>query len=334
MRVLLPLFLMFLLPALSAADVVVFGNGDRLTGRVVHKHGDTLVFETAHAGKLSIRWRDVSTLTTDKPVTVMLRGSEALSESVLRAAGDDRIRLGASGRDLRPDDIAHLNPTPEQSGIGVSYNGRASVSATDTRGNSTGRRLYAEAEFAARASDYRYNLAAKISRQRESGVQTASNWRADGNYDWFLDRRLFRYLRGSLEHDRFKDIDLRSTIGGGYGLQLVETGRSALSVRGGLDYVTVDHIAAANDAYPAFGWGLRASHRLETFDVELFHDHDGFLPLTGDGGVTLRSRSGLRAPLAGGLNASLQLNLDWEEDPAPGRKATDSTLLVGLGYEW
>jgi hypothetical protein len=34
------------------------------------------------------------------------------------------------------------------------------------------------------------------------------------------------------------------------------------------------------------------------------------------------------------LNASLQLNVDWEHDPEPGRDATDSTLLLGLGYAW
>ena len=35
-----------------------------------------------------------------------------------------------------------------------------------------------------------------------------------------------------------------------------------------------------------------------------------------------------------GLNASAQVNLDWDRDPAPGRKALDTTLLLGLGYTW
>lgn len=50
--------------------------------------------------------------------------------------------------------------------------------------------------------------------------------------------------------------------------------------------------------------------------------------------MTLRSRTGVRVPIASGINASVQVNLDWEREPAPGRKSTDTTLLIGLGYEW
>lgn len=317
----------------STADVLTFHNGDRLSGRVLHKHGDTLVFESAHAGTVRIAWPDVAAIETREPVQLMLRGGTSVfSDRLQPAAGG--VRLADSGRNIRLADIAHVNPGPEQSGIGVAYSGRASLSAADVRGNSSGQRLYAEAEFTARAKDYRYTLSGKTERQRDAGVETASNWRADGNYDWFVSPRLFRYLRGSFEHDRPKDVDLRITLGGGYGLQLVEDERSSLSLRSGLDYITVERIAGNNEDYPALGWGLHASHRLGQSDIELFHDQDGFLQLGGDNGVILRSRTGLRAPVAGRLNASLQLNLDWEENPAPGRKATDSRLLVGLGYAW
>lgn len=317
----------------STADVLTFHNGDRLSGRVLHKHGDTLVFASAHAGTVRIAWPDIAAIETREPVQLMLRGGTSVfSDRLQPAAGG--VRLADSGRDIRLADIAHVNPGPEQSGIGVAYSGRASLSAADVRGNSSGQRLYAEAEFTARAKDYRYTLSGKTERQRDAGVETASNWRADGNYDWFVSPRLFRYLRGSFEHDRPKDVDLRITLGGGYGLQLIEDERSSLSLRSGLDYITVERIAGNNEDYPALGWGLHASHRIGQSDIELFHDQDGFLQLGGDNGVILRSRTGLRAPVAGRLNASLQLNLDWEENPAPGRKATDSRLLVGLGYAW
>lgn len=325
--------ILLLLALPSAADVITFHNGDRLSGRVLHKHGDTLVFESAHAGTVRVAWPDIAAIETREPVRLMLRDGTAVFSDRLEHAADG-VRLGDAGRHVGLADIAHVNPGPEQSGIGVAYGGRASLSAADVRGNSSGQRLYAEAEFTARARDYRYALAGKAERQRDAGIETASNWRADGNYDWFVSQRLFRYLRGSFEHDRPKDVDLRSTLGGGYGLQLVDSERSSLSLRGGLDYITVERIAGSNEDYPALGWGLRASHRLGQSDIELFHDQDGFLQLSGDSGVILRSRTGLRAPLAGRLNASLQLNLDWEENPAPGRKATDSRLLVGLGYAW
>lgn len=319
----------------AIADVVVFKNGDRLTGRVVHKQGPELIFETTHAGKVSIQWSEISTLSTDSTVAVMLQGGKKILNETLAPAAEGGIELTASDRNVRLDEIAYLNPGPEQSGIGVAYKGRTTLAASDTRGNTTGRRLYADAQLTARARDYRYNLGGKVNRQRDFGVRTASNWTTDGSYDWFLEgEKLFRYVRGSLEHDRFKDIDLRHTTGAGYGLQLLENDRSNVSIRGGLDYVIIDHYTAGNESYPALGWGVKASHRLQKFNVELFHEQDGFQQIAKGSNMTLRTRTGLRAPIAAGMNASIQLNLDWEKNPAPGRKNTDSALLVGLGYEW
>ncbi|MCW5576891.1 MAG: DUF481 domain-containing protein [Burkholderiales bacterium] len=325
--------LVFFIALPAAADVVTFRNGDRLSGRVVHKHGDTLVFESAHAGTVHIAWPDVAAVETAESVELMLRDGTTVFSDRLQPATDG-VQLPDTGRTVALGDIAYVNPGPEQSGIGIAYSGRINLSAADVRGNSSGQRFYVEGEMTARAKDYRYTLAGKAERQRDAGIETAANWRADGNYDWFIHPRLFRYLRGSFEHDRPKDVDLRSTFGGGYGLQIVESERSSLSLRGGIDYVTVERIAGGSEDYPALGWGLRAAHRLGDSEIELFHDQDGFLQLAGDGGVILRSRTGLRAPVAGRINASLQLNLDWEENPAPGRKSTDSRLLVGLGYAW
>src|SRR5690606_35786267 len=143
-----------------------------------------------------------------------------------------------------------------------------------------------------------------------------------------------RYVRGSLEHDRFKDIDLRSTAGGGYGVQLLENDRSNVSIRGGLDYVVIDHYMAGNESYPALGWGVKASHRLQKYNLELFHEQDGFQQISDGSHLTLPTPTGLRAPIAAGMNESVELNLDGEKDPAAGRKSTDSAFLVGLGYDW
>jgi putative salt-induced outer membrane protein YdiY len=320
--------------ASATADVIVFRNGDRLSGRIMHKHNTVLVFETLHAGTINVNWGDILTLSTQKPVAVMIRDDNAVTSEILEAGTEGHVVLRDSQRSIPLQDIAYINPTSEQSGVGILYSGRANLSATDTQGNSTGRRIYAEAALAARTRDYRYNIGGKLNRQQEFGRQTASNWQIDGNYDWFLDKRTFRYVRSSFEHDQFKDIDLRSTVGGGYGLQLAETPRTNISVRGGLDYVAIDHATAANEDYPALGWGLRASHRLDMRNIELFHEQDGFAQIANGSNVTLRSRTGVRVPIASRLNVSVQLNLDWEKEPAPGRKSTDSVLLIGLGYEW
>src|SRR5690606_12821601 len=190
-------------------------------------------------------------------------------------------------------------------------------------------------DFNTSARDWRYSLGLKARRERDHGNLVSSNWLLTGNYDRFLSGTLrFRYLRASLEADRFRDIDLRSTVGGGFGMQLLSTERTQLSLRGGLDLVDLRRDEGPNELFPALGWGVNYMHRIPWFSAELFHDHAGYWNLEDFGQVNVRSRSRIRLPFVSGMTASLQLNLDWEGEPTEGRRATDASWLIGLGYEW
>jgi putative salt-induced outer membrane protein YdiY len=216
----------------------------------------------------------------------------------------------------------------------ISYSGRALLSAAYARGNAPSDQLHADAQFAARAREYRYEVSGRVDRRSAPAAQTESAWLAGANYDRFLDARQFLYGRGSLEHDQAKDIDTRATVGAGYGVQLVETAAANVSLRGGLDYVKVDRLVGPREEYPAFGWGMRAAYKPSWARLELFHEQEGFWNLEDTDVVTLRSKTGVRIPLVERLNATAQLNLDWEREPAPGRASTDSTLLLGVDYSF
>lgn len=349
-----------LLAGPARADTLTLHNGDRLTGRVLHMSPSTVTFETTWAGELRIPRYEVRAIETDKPVGVLRERSNRTETMTIRPAAAGQVTLSpeSAERDPAPPPdsappgvpaptaapqpvetlplarVRYINPKPEESGEGVSYEGRLTLSGAFVRGNSNGDRAYAEGDLDARALDWRYALNAKLRHERTDQATSASNWLVGGNFDRFLDDRRFAYLRGSLERDRFRDIASRAAVGAGVGLQVVQTGRAKLSVRGGLDAIDVRRIAGADESWPALGWGANVGYRLDTWSAELFHDQQGFLNLDDLSQVTLRSRSGLRLPFASGLTASLQLNLDWDSQPAPGRRGTDATWLVGLGYAW
>jgi putative salt-induced outer membrane protein YdiY len=324
-----------LLSPIASADEVTLRNGDRLTGRVLAKSLDELSLETTYAGLVKIRWSEVASLHTDGPVQVLLVGKSDTVRGALASEENGRIRIGTQPGAVLPREIAYINPKPEESGIGRSYTGHINASAAYAHGNSPMNRSYGDAEFVARAKRDRYTLSGRINKASEAGLQTASAWLGSGSYDRFIgDERRFLYLRGSLEHDRFKDLDLRRTVGAGYGWELFETARTTISLRTGLDHVSVDRLVAADENYPALGWGVKVLHKVSDGGAELFHDQEGFWNLSDTEQVTVRSRTGLRVPLMDRISGSLQLNVDWERDPAEGRKPTDSTLLMGLTYAW
>jgi putative salt-induced outer membrane protein YdiY len=320
------------------ADTVVLIGGDRLSGKILHKSAETLTLETEYAGKVRIAWKNVATLSTDAPLEVLRAGSQAPERLALEQGepGSVVVRYGGDSERFTVPlaSLVYLNPKPEESGLGLSYTGRVNVSATRARGNSAFDRLYGEAELKARAKHYRYALSAQTQREEEAGQRIASRTVVSGTHDRFLGAKSFWYLRGSLEHDRFKDIDLRTTAGAGYGLRLIDTESTELSLRGGLDAVRIDRISDGDERYPALGWGLGYSHWTSGRQLQLFHDQQGFWNLEDRNEASVRSKTGVRVPVAERLTASAQLNLDWEREPAPGRKAVDTTWLLGLGYDW
>ncbi|MGQ0544129.1 MAG: DUF481 domain-containing protein [Betaproteobacteria bacterium] len=225
------------------------------------------------------------------------------------------------------------DPPPPLPGEGTRYGGRATVSATYTSGNTESERLYGDAQLTARAAAYRYSLSGKVEQRQDPALGDNSAWLAAANYDRFFDARRFAYGRASVERDEAKDLESRSALGAGYGVDLFDTPAASLSVRGGPEYVAVERFVGPQEEYPAAGWGIKASWRPRV-DLELFHEQDGFWNLEDTGVVSLRSKSGLRVPLVARLNATAQLNVDWESEPAPGRASTDRTLLLGLDYTW
>lgn len=305
----------------ARADEVVLKNGDRLSGKLLHLAGGKLRFRPAYAAAMDLDWRDVAAVSTDAPVAVLRRGEAAPA----------RMRLSP---EVALEDIVYVNPQPHESGLGTTYSGRAALAASYVRGNAESERFYGDGELTARARPYRYSLSGKAERRSDPLSGSSLAWLGAASYDRFVAEKRFVYVRGSLEHDRAKDIDRRSTAGGGYGAQILEGPRANVSLRGGIDYVAVEREIAADERYPALGWALEADAQPWGERVQLFHQHEGFWDLHDTSRLFVRSKSGLRVPLVARLSATAQLNVDWERRPAPGRKPTDTTLLLGVDYSW
>ncbi len=331
-----PLALLAALLAVPAfADVVTLKNGDRISGTVVRKEDGTLTMKTAYAGELKIAWAEVVTVSTDGPVVVQLAdGTEVVVRLAVRSDGDiEPVRPPGTHR-VPLGKIAFINPTPEQSGKGVSYKRRLKFAANAVEGNSRAHRWNAEGEFAARARSHRYRVMAQGTRASEAGRTTESNWRTTGNYDWFLRPKQFVYAKLAFEQDRFRDLKLRSELGVGYGHQFVESKDTELSVQAGPEIVHAMAYAGSDETFPAAGWTLHYAHWLWSHRAQVYLDQTGFWSLETTRDVVIHTSTGLRLPIAAGLAATTELKIDWDNDPAPGTRSTDATVSVGVAYDW
>ncbi len=149
------------------------------------------------------------------------------------------------------------------------------------------------------------------------------------NEKWYL------YVSTLFEHDEFKDLNLRSTLGAGAGYQIFETPLLNLSVSAGLAMVNDNFDVAEDNDFPAGQWGINYDQYFFEKFVQLFHVNNGYISLEDANDWFLKTRTGLRFPLYKGLTATLQYNFDWDNQlSATAKTEEDTKFLFLLGYQF
>ena len=324
----------------SMADEVRMKNGDVIKGTVVKKETDKLIFRTSYAGDLQIQWSEVENLVSENPVYVVLSDGSKMKGPLLETdPGNAKVELKRTEEEQQESDFdlmktRYINPTPDLTGEGIRWSGNINAGGTITRGNTDTKLLRFDAETIARTLDNRFTVGGIFNRAQSNGDDYQFNSRGYGKYDRFLTKQWYLYANTTLENDRFRDLRLRSTFGGGSGYQVFETPNLNLSFEGGLNYIKEDYYMAADDEYPGLRWATKYDQLFFTGSTRFFHEHEVLVGLKETNQTLVFSKTGLRFPLVFNFNATAQFNYNWDSTPALGRKKADSTLLFTLGYGW
>jgi putative salt-induced outer membrane protein YdiY len=325
----LPLCLLAALFALPAsADEVRLRNGDRITGVATSLAGGTLAFK-APAGDLKIAWADVASLAIEQPMLVTI--GTAAPTSVVFAAADanGRVTLVPGGPVALTDIVALTRPQPAWV-----MTGGAGAGIVETAGNTQVNNVRLSGDIIARGAADRYTVSAIATHANDRGVETARNWSATGKYDRFLTSRPFANANANFTNDRFRDIDLRTALGAGLGYQIIETARTMLTADAGLAWVHENFKSIADDSYAAAHEGAGLQVQLLPDRIQLFHLHDGYFGVSGDNKMFIRTQNGVRLGLAAGFVTTIEEDLDYDRQPSPGRRQTDRTFSLTLGYRF
>lgn len=319
------------------ADQIKLKNGDVLTGDIVKKETNTVLFKTSYAGVLTVQWSEVESITSDEPVHIVLSdGSNWRGELVETEPGKAELELENSNQQKNFDLLKtrYINPSPDLTGEGYKWTGNLNAGGTLTHGNSETRGLNFDGETIFRAMKDRYTLSGYFHRLEDHGHNTQFNSRINGKYDRFLEPQWYVYATTTFENDRFRDLRLRSAAGVGSGYQIFETPNLNLSVEGGVDYIKDNFYHAEGSNYPGLRWALKYDQMLFGSSTKLFHEHELLVDVQKSNHLLFSSKTGLRFPPIFNFNATTQFNFNWDNTPAPGRKESDSMLMFTLGYGW
>jgi len=331
----------FVLVALAAltgavrADTVLLDSGDRLSGRIVRYENGRYELQTSYAGTVRIDGGRVVSIEMDDDVTLLLEDRSRRVGRLLVSSGQMAVRHSDDSDPVPVDRKGIVTMTrgrEDESEWRVA--GRIALGASDTAGNTEVRRLNFDGEVTARRDLDRVILNGRGNQTTQVTTQTEANATVGLKYDRFLSRRVYAYAAGTMEHDEFKKLRLRRTFGAGSGFQAIDTARTTLALEGGLDRVLTDFFGSPDEQTVAARLALRFDHWLIEDRVQFFHYEQNYLSLRALAGSFLRTQTGLRLPISRQLTANLQWNVDWDGEPAPGRKQVDRMLVLSIGYRW
>jgi len=323
----------------SLADELIMNDGSRLLGEVIKRENRTLTFKTTYAGVISVKWAEVSKLHTDKPMKLMLDDGSTLTAQQIRNT-DDGIYLD---EDIEPDlsrpslaqsRLTFINPDPWRTGEGYKLSGHANFSLQKERGNTDKDEIDVDGDLTWRFLHDRFRVFGELERDHSNNKKTKDKWKLSNAYDHFLTKKWFAGAVLGFEHDRFADLNLRTTVGPKMGYQWFEGKAMNLSTEAGPIYVNEDFNKDEDDDYVSLGWGINFDKFLFGDFMQFYHRQTGLWNLQDTSNLVLDTWTGLRFPLAWGFVASTELQVDFDSGAAKDADEVDTTYTLKLGYAW
>jgi putative salt-induced outer membrane protein YdiY len=317
------------------AGVVVFNNGDKLTGTVTTLEGGKLKISSTVAGDITVDLKDVQTFSTDEPARIKMSSGERMKAALATSPTTQNVTV--EGKPLAIADIKSLD-TREQK-----WTGSILANGLLTEGNSRTQQLGVDAMAQLRRNDEhnddRFTLAGSYNfgRQKapDSGDSFVSvdNWYALAKYDRFWTEKWYGYAAVRTEHDRIADLFLRVTPGVGVGYQWIESPDLNFNTEAGVNYIYENYDPGDTDNRIAVRLAYHVDKKIND-KVTLFHNLE-YLPAVEDpGDYLLNTDAGIRASLT--KSFFTEFKVEWKRDstPAPDALKNDLRYVLGVGWQF
>jgi putative salt-induced outer membrane protein YdiY len=331
------------------ADQVVLKNGDRVTGSIVKKDGNTLTVNSAHFGEITMPWDEVASVTADTPLTVVLPGDQTVQATLQTRTGQIEVAVPGAPRTIAPADIVALRNDAEQAayermlnpGVFDLWTVDGSLGIAGAQGNAETLTITTPINFA-RASNTSTTTAYFNSIRSEATVdgvnsQTANAVRGGWGYNRNLSSKAFLNVFNDYEYDKFQSLDLRLVLGAGAGYHAWAGEKGFLDVVAGGAW---NRESFSPDPDPSFTrnsaeayWGNNFSYKLNS-RTSLTQGFRMFNNLSNSGEYRMNFDLGATTALTEWLSWNVALSDRYLSNPVPGRKANDILYSTGLGFSF
>ncbi len=330
----LAIVLIVALIAPAHADVVLLKSGDRVSGSVESIDASTLRIKTEWGGVLLIKRDAIASIDTEREINLSLPDGE---RTTARLQSDDEGRqVVVDDAGERPLDVAAIRQASVNALTGRPtdrWESRLTYGLNISDGNSDTESHALRAHSLLRRGKFRHVANADVDLKKDDGNTTRELYRVGYQLDWFFQDDWYAFGSSEYFQDELREVDYRITLGVGVGYQFWDTSLGALSVESGISEV-IEKVGGESDNNRAFRLSADYNRFFMGKRLELFHRNEMLVLAERDRGELLQTSTGVRYALNSFLSTNLRLDFDHETEPAPGRKKSDVTYIIGIGFTW
>ena len=330
---------------LLPADVLVMKNGDRVTGSIVKKDGNAVTFKSAlfryHYSPLGPSSTPVK---TDTPLNVVLNDGKETQDNLVST--DGKVQVAGETKMVPPGDVKILRNADEQRAyerllhprLFDLWAGTGTIGFAGTAGNAKTSTFTAGLTAARTTNTDKTTIYFNAIRASAlaNGVtsDTAKAIRGGLGYSRNLKKKFFVNVFNDYEFDKFQSLDLRVTLGGGIGYNLIKREKQNLSVVAGADWshanfspTPLPHYTTSDaEIYYGDDYAWKISNRSSLSQVFRMYNN-----LSDTGAYRFNFDIGANTQLFKWLTWNLALSDRYLSNPPVGRKTNDVIYTTGIG---
>ena len=318
--------------AKSTDDVCILQNGDRMTGEIKSLEQGLLKFKSAYmTDSVLLDWPRVTRLDSKDQYLVLLTSGKVFTARIqLDGGGSFRMQTGAGSLAVKQSEVLRIRPADQS--IWKQLNGSIDYGFSYTSGNSQYQtQLSASATYNGEGYEVSSDISSVFSGQSEGASTRRQTF--DARY-WKLFRQKWFVggLVGLLSSDQ-QSLDLRTTVGGALGRNLIQTDRTSLKLFSGVA-VTRERYSSVSEPRDTSAESLIGLD-FSTFRFKSLNIGSRLLiwpSLTDPGRLRVGLNSNLRIELVKDLYWNLNLYENFDSRPPVTAKRNDLGITTSFGW--
>jgi putative salt-induced outer membrane protein YdiY len=324
----------------SRHDTIIMKNGDRFTGEVKRLEQGILYIETDYfSGSVGVDWAQVEKIESMATYQVILSGGKRLSGTISKveseAAPNRDFKVHGPGGDMPISSTDVVQIESQKPTFWRQLKGSIDLGYNFTSGNNQSS-LSADANAVYAAQHWAAGASFTASYSGQTGGTTTNISETQFFGERFLNRNSFVLGLSDFLHSSQQDLQLRTTLGGGYGRYLKRTNQNELRWVIGVDYSQASYQSGVLEPVQKNAeLLLGAQYQLFHFDRYSLNSQTLVFPGLSDfGRVRFTTNDTLSVKLSNNFYWNFSFWDNFDSRPPLNAQRNATGLSTGLGWKF